>query len=128
MIARNVDQSDLEKALFNLNQKYENNIVWNRFERKGNGYAFTLRVISSKGRGAKRGFSGRKTIHACWHVHGDFFDFLFKINPRAYVWSAGNKITKDYGNWEDRNIGSIVSPLMYSDSCECKSIQNQEVA
>jgi hypothetical protein len=62
-------------------------------------------------------------ISACWHVHGDFFDALFKIQPNAVVQvSAGGEtrnITIDGGNWQDMNIGSEVYPLMMSTLCGC---------
>ena len=131
MIARKCTINDLQAALRAVNRIYwiwddqkrvQKNIRWNRAPEKcGAGYRFTLRVNSSKGPGAKRGFSGRRTVSACWHVHGNFFDRLFRICPDAIILAGNQKITAQAGNWQDRNIGSTFQPLMYSESCECDS-------
>lgn len=122
MIAKNCSIEDLERALKEVNKKYENNITFNRYpEKYGNGIRFTLRVKDSKKAGHRIGHTGRRLINACWHVHGDFFDALFKINPEAIIIVGSNrKITKNYGNWQDWNIGSVLYPLMYSEACECE--------
>lgn len=124
MIIKNINVSDLEKALEVTNKKYNNNIIWQRApEAMGRRYRFTLRVKSSKEAGARRGTDQkrRKLINACWHVHGDMFEAIFKIAPGAVITTGGKKITADAGNWEDRNIGSIMSPCYYSDACECNN-------
>ena len=56
---------------------------------------------------------------ACWHVHGNFFDCLFKINKEAVIVSMSKKITEFEGNWEDSNIGSQMFPHYHSEACEC---------
>lgn len=122
MIIRNATQKDIADALYGINGKYEGNIVFKRFDTNGRGFNVTLTVKQSKGKGGRIGVSGRRVCAACWHVHGDFFDSLFTVNPTAYVWSGGHKITKDYGNWQDMNIGSLVNPLMYSDACDCNNL------
>lgn len=117
-------QEDLIKALEVVNKRYEGNIMFNRLD----GNIFTLKVKDSKGPGHRvhyryswNGYEGeRRSRSACWHVHGHFFDALFEINPDAVVWSCGNKITAEEGNWIDKNIGSQMFPLMYSESCECE--------
>ena len=121
MIARKCTIEDLFVTLDFVNRKYHENIRWNRAPEKcGARYRFTLRVNSRTGPGAKRGFSGRRTTAACWHVHGHFFDTLFRICPSAIIRAGNQKITKETGNWQDRNIGSDFHPLMYSESCECR--------
>jgi len=120
MIARKCTTADLGKALKAVNRKYQGNVIWNRAPEKcGAGYRFTLRVSLSKGPGSKRGFSGRRTVAACWHVHGDLFDALFAICPAAIIRTGNRNITAQGGNWQDRNIGSDCNPQMYSESCEC---------
>lgn len=116
MIARKCTLQDLEKALELTNAQYDSNVEWNRHPNTG---GFTLKVKDSKGKGARRGFSGRRLINACWHVHGDFFDNLFEVVPEASVRSRGQVITKEFGNWEDDNIGSKMSPLYFSEACDC---------
>ena len=133
MLAKNTTIEQLEKALQTINQRYDNNVCWNRApERIGKQLRFTLRVKSSKGRGAKLSYSAysntRRTCSACWHVHGDFFDTLLDIEPSAVISSHVSmrpiKIYKDsagvvQGNWKDWNIGSLAYPIDYSESCLC---------
>jgi hypothetical protein len=126
MNAYKVTQSEMETALRRINEKYDGNIVWKRFEQNGSGVHFTLTVRQSRGKGGRLGQcltskgNHRHIAAACWHVHGDFFDALFSIVPNAYVRSMGRKITKDEGNWVDRNIGSPMYPMYYSEACDCQ--------
>ena len=122
MIARNTHKEELQLALEKINHKYDGNVIWNRSpdqtDKRGLVWKFTLRVRNSRGAGASISSSGRHSTSACWHVHGDFFDALFEINPNAIVVARGRKITKDFGNWSDYNIGSVMSPFMASEGCE----------
>jgi hypothetical protein len=122
VIIRNAAKWQIEKALEETNKSFKGNVTFNRFEAKGKNFSVTLKVKSSKGPGARIGFTGRAMVAACWHVHGNFFDHLFEISPRAIVVSNGDKITQTHGNWIDRNIGSRMNPLMYSDACHCKKV------
>jgi hypothetical protein len=121
-------QEQLEKALDVVNQKYQGNIQWNNFIKNGKGFNVTLKVKNSKEPGHSRGYykspgqgdySTKRLSSACWHVHGNFFEALFKINPEATIISRGNKITKDFGNWEDFNVGSRMLPQYASEKCDC---------
>ena len=56
--------------------------------------------------------------YACCHVHGEFFDAVFEVNPNAVIYSMGKKITKEYGNWEDTCINSFQG-IFKSSMCEC---------
>lgn len=124
MIAKNCSTKDMERALSGVNKKYKGNVEFNRFEPHGKHIAFTLRVKSSKGPGHRVGFyNSRRLVSACWHVHGHFFEELFKVNPEAVVisrWVENGKITRYGGNWQDRNIGSMMRPLMLSEACDCE--------
>jgi hypothetical protein len=125
---KNCTQEQLDQALAETNKEFNNNVEWN------NPYT-TLRVKNSHEKGArlgqqeytrKDGSTYRKHItSACWHVHGTFFDKLLAINPKAVITTGMSKIYKDsygntVGNWEDRNIGSMVQPLYYSGVCSCE--------
>lgn len=116
--------AEIVRALENTNKLFNGNIVFNRFDTipRRDGYKFevTLKVKDSKGTGARLGFTGRHMINACWHVYGTFFDECFKINPACKIKQCGQSVTKD-NNWTDKNIGSIMQPLLYSDACECRS-------
>lgn len=119
----NVTETDLENALSEVNKRFDDNITWNRFEQSGNGFNITLKCKSSKKPGHRLGFKGQRMISACWHVHGTFFDCLW-ANPASAnaIIRAGSLVMKSSGdNWQDRNIGSIVQPLYFSEACECNS-------
>lgn len=122
MYAVKTEHSDLIIALEEINKsKYGGNVTFNRWpEKRGRRWCFTLRVSDSSKDGARRSSSGRRMVSACWHVHGDFFDALFKINPNAEIISLGDTINKDGGNWIDKNIGSVYMPLYHSSACECE--------
>jgi hypothetical protein len=112
----------MNEALKMVNQKYDNNIIWNRKPENtsGNCIQFTLRVKDSKKSGARRSHSGRRLPSACWHVHGDFFDSLIEIESEARIVTGGKiTITKDGGNWQDWNAGSAFNPVSMSELCEC---------
>ena len=122
MKARKCTIADLKEALRLTNKDYKDNIKFKRLDFP----VFTLTVKSTSDNtvGYRINNTGRKISAACWHVHGDFFDNLFSINPDAYIITSSGtgtmKITKDNGkNWTDRNIGSLYSPMMYSDACDC---------
>jgi len=132
MIAKNCTQEDLQAALVAVNSdhRYAGNIRFKTMETKGRRISFTLTVVSStigtgKAKVTAPGVSvspdGKRRISAaCWHVHGDFFDALFRVCPGSEVSSLGKVITKDGGNWQDWNKGSIMYPKMASSCCLCK--------
>ena len=115
----NATQEELHQALNSVNAEYEGNICFNRLEQQGRRVRFTLKVHDSHKPGSRLGHSGRHLACACWHAHGHFFDKLFDTNPDAWIRSGKQKITKDGGNWEDRNIGSMMFSLYFSEACEC---------
>lgn len=119
MIAKHCTIDDLQQALRDINLNYGDNIRFKTLEGRGRNVIFTLTVNDTKGPGGRIGHSGRHIKAACWHVHGDFFDALFKLVPSAEVVSLGRRINKEEGNWKDWNIGSIAFPLMYSEACDC---------
>jgi len=134
MYAKNCTMQDLEKALLVINEKYERNVCFRRMEMRGKRVLFTLKVKDSRKKGHRRGYylyngQDRRYIPcACWHVHGDFFDALFQINPDAVILSGKQRIDKYRGNWEDRNIGSQMYPYMFSEACDCESDFAESVA
>ena len=128
MIISNVSGENLSETLSIVSKQYDNNVIWNNYERlntKGTRFRVTLRVVDTHGKGARLGQSltsrgnRRHIINACWHVHGHFFESLLKINPNAVIKTGMATITKQGGNWTDTNIGSMMEPLMYSEACEC---------
>lgn len=120
MIAKNVSELGLNQALWRVNEKYDSNIRFRYLKQISVGrYQFTLTVKDSRQPGARRSHSGRRLASACWHVHRDFFDALCDLQPNAVITAGKKKITKDAGNWEDWNIGSMMQPMYYSEACEC---------
>lgn len=117
----NATHDELNSAMALLNEQYNDNVMFNRFDQQGSRYNFTLRVKDSSGKGARRGFhNNRKMVSACWHTHGHFFECLFKTNPEVWVKSSfTGKITKDHGNWQDKQVGSGSNPFYLSEMCEC---------
>ena len=125
MIARNCSVYDLKNALNAVNERYEGNIKFKTLEPKGKRISFTLTVVDSKAPGHRRKVNGTgRLAAACWHVHGNFFEELFKIQPLAGIYSSGSLanprtgkwITVEGGNWQDWNLGSMV---MASTACDC---------
>lgn len=80
---------------------------------------FTLTVNDSRAPGGRISHSGRRVKAACWHVHGKFFDHLWTINPEAVIDAGTLRMHGPRDNWQDRNIGSMFSPMMYSEACDC---------
>ncbi len=119
----NATEKQLNEALDYVNSKFDNNITFKSFERKtANRIIFTLRVKNSSGAGAKISkFMGRerKTISAYWHVHGHFFEYLFKNYPDTIIYSLDQKMTSNADNWQDRNVGSLYNPVYFSECCNC---------
>jgi hypothetical protein len=110
----NATISELNQALKVINAKYAGNISFNRIEQKTAGRViFTLQAKSGQP-GARYSFSGRRLPKASWHVHGEFFDALFSIRPTIFVRSLGKKIDVNNGNWEDKEIGSMMQPKKFS--------------
>lgn len=131
MYAMNVSTDDLNKALKKVNEKYDNNIIFNRLEYvTKNKILFTLRVENSRGYGARRSGSGRRTVSACWHVHGLFFDTLLQINKNAVIISSMQKekiFVDSYGyirnNWKDFKAGNYHNSVKASELCDCKYVR-----
>jgi hypothetical protein len=129
---RNATHEQIEIALQETNKTFEDNIIFKRFDSTGKNYSVTLTVKDSKKKGSRLGFPeydwqtrkvikpGKHMRSACWHAHGLFYDNLFKINDKIVIVSNGEKITAtNNGNWNDRNIGSQMFPLYFSEACEC---------
>ncbi len=133
MIIKNVTRQQLDKALEATNKEFKDNIIYNEIvpiNNKQTRFRMTLRVKDSHGKGARLGFyqnpntgNRRHLINACWHVHGTYFDNLLKIAPESEIKAGELTIYKTingtFNNWQDRNIGSIMNPLYFSEACEC---------
>jgi len=124
---RNVSEIELKEALRLLNAEYKGNITFNRFDIERSLIRATLRVIDSKKVGSRLSYSGRRLTSACWHVHGRFFEIVLKINPNAKITTSFARIDKNGGNWEDKDIGSMINPLMFSEACQCEGTTQKQL-
>jgi hypothetical protein len=115
------NSDDIENALVQANKEFDDNLRFKRFEFIGNTrdgikkHRVTLTVNSSKDKGGRRGFSGKRVAAACWHAHGTFFDNLpegTEIEASGQKYHAGDP-------WVDRQIGSLMQPMYYSEACDC---------
>lgn len=112
--------NQLERALNHVNTKFNGNIRFKRGPegKSQNRRSFTLTVKHSRLPGGRIGHTGRRVSAACWHVHGEFFEYLF--NDGITLIKAGSKVMKGHAdNWQDWNIGSIYQPMYYSGACDC---------
>jgi hypothetical protein len=91
-------------ALNNVNKTQGYSLSFNRFEKIGKYYHFTLKS-PSKVPGSRTSISGKNLACASWHAHGYLFDEIFKIEPEAIIYTIGKKITSESGNWVDQNLG-----------------------
>jgi hypothetical protein len=122
MYASNCTIGQLQDALEIVNKKYDNQVIWNQEPiHYRNKIKFTLKTKTNVSYGHGISWTGRQLSTACWHVHGDFFDFLFTIAPDAKIYALGRMITKTKGNWLDFNRGSVVNPRFASELCECNN-------
>ena len=103
------------QAIDTVNKEHGYKIYLNRDEQKGKWFHFTIKS-PSKVPGARISVTGRNLACASWHAHGYLFDEIFKLNESAVIWSGGEKITIEGGNWQDRNVGSYVHPVYFSET------------
>jgi hypothetical protein len=118
----NVSRDEIAKALELANEDFDGNLIFNRFETvnvKGTRHRVTIKTQSYDKPGYRRTHSGRRHPSACWHAWGTFIDRLFEIQPNAKVHANGSYQTADSWYWQDRNIGSIMVPLYFSEACDC---------
>lgn len=109
-------QAEIEKALRVTNLFFEGNLLFAKLEPHRHYCDVRLRVANSRGKGARRGYSGRRITSACWHAHGSFIDAL----PLATKVVTSLGTTYPDNAWQDTNIGSVMRPMMYSEACLCR--------
>lgn len=127
MTIKNIAEAQLLRALDQVNERYNNNlrIEYSSINAKNTRFKFRLFVKSSREAGARRSWSGRRLINACWHVHGDFFDTVLAIAPEAVIRASTQArpiYSEDgqvFNNWIDVQVGSMMQPSYMSDNCDC---------
>ena len=116
MKARYITESQLIQALENVNTEHGYKLEFKRYpEKTGNFLNFTIKSEASKIAGASISWSGRNSPAASWHAHGYLFDEMIAIAPGVDIRSMGKVINADGGNWNDYNVGSMMSPMYASE-------------
>ena len=110
----------IQLAIEATSNKFDGNIKSNRFDAVGSHYEVTIKCKSSRGKGAKRGASGRHTTSCCWHAWGTFFEELLRLNPNIVIIAQGNRITSEGGNWVDRLTFLEGHDAYESEMCDCE--------
>lgn len=111
-------ETTVKQAMANVNSEHGYKLEFNRFDITGTRKPyvnFTLKT-ASKIPGARVSWSGRNLPCASWHAHGYLFDEIFKMEPDAVIYSGGAKMDAERGNWQDRNIGSMMQPCYFSET------------
>lgn len=129
MLLRKADnpQDLLDTGLVAVNWLYGDNLEFNNLTVLGPSRArFTLRVKDSRGPGARRSWSGRRTVAACWHVHKHFLLAVLGLQPDAVVQTVMAKyeglqgFRDTYPGTRDINVGSMMRPAYMPELCDCE--------
>lgn len=109
-----------------INARYDGNIRVDQYQ-SADPRRFTLRVLDSRGTGARRAASGRRIPCACWHVHRDFLAGIFRRYPNATVTTAlatykgAEAFARQYADTAYHNVGSEYRPSHIGANCDCSS-------
>jgi hypothetical protein len=81
-------------------------------------------VYSSRGKGARRSWSGRRLAAACWHVFRDVVREALARYPDAVITTSMARYTAEnfestYPATGEVNVGSMFEPAYLPDLCEC---------
>lgn len=129
MLIRNVTRSQVEAVLAQVGESYGDNLTTHADMHQMGSRVIRvqgrIRAESSRGPGARRSWSGRRTVSACWHAHRDFYRALFAAYPQATVQTTMARYTAS--NFEDvypgtgnQNIGSMFAPAYMPELCDCE--------
>jgi hypothetical protein len=128
MIIRNITLSQFSAIVEKVGAEYNGNLIIHPDMRQEGKRVIRvqgrIRTESSREAGARRSWSGRRTVSACWHAHRDVYREVFAQYPNATVQTSMARYTAD--NFEDvypdtgnNNIGSMFAPAYMPDLCEC---------
>lgn len=108
---------------------YDNNVTCNDpqprpLNRAGLRFNQRVIVLSSRGAGARRSWSGRRMPCACWHVFRDVVRATLAAHPGATFRTRMAYYTSD--NFESTypatgyvNVGSLMQPAYMPNLCDC---------
>lgn len=108
-------------------ESYGGNVIVNpdAYSHSGNRITARLRVNSSRAPGARRAWSGRRTVAACWHAYRDVLSRVFDYNPDARIrtmmatYKGREGFLSDYPGTAYQNVGSQISPVTMPALCGC---------
>lgn len=129
MLARNVTVEDIRRAEEAVNAAYRGNIrvdIGSSGGKRVPWVRFVLRANSSRGTGAKRSASGRRTVSACWHAHRYFMGRLFVLCPNARLTTAladyrgKDDFFASHPATADANVGNAFFHIPVAHLCECE--------
>jgi hypothetical protein len=137
MIISGISREDLEAAREVASQALGNEIVFGKLHSyRPKRHGVRLQVHDIDGPGARRHSSmflighaqkPRRSRFACSHAHGAFYVAVFEREPFAKIQTcyAYYRDAWDFLNVYrtvlDRNIGSMMFPIRFSDECTCTS-------
>src|SRR5262245_55222447 len=87
-------------------------ITWHR----GRRVRFVIRARSSKAFGARRSWTGRRSVAASWEAHRDCMRALFRLDPQARLltgmatYKGATGFEQTHPSTQFRNIGSQMQP------------------
>lgn len=124
-----ISADKVQEVVDAISNTYETNVEIKEIRdvsgpRRGASATFTLRVTSSRGRGAHIAGSGRRTVAACWHVHRDVMRALFlfgatRIKSAFADYRSLEHFEEIHADTYTRNVGSMMQPASYGALCEC---------
>lgn len=126
MLITGLTDSQLTTAKNIADSKYGGNIMMELTRLSNTRYRVKLRAVSSKVNGARRSWSGRRSIALCWHAFRDFMVECFNINPNARI-QTSMETYRGVDDFRDKyistartNIGSQAQPAFMPYLCECQ--------
>lgn len=86
-----------------------------------------LNAADSRKIGARRSFSGRHGRWSCWHAFRDVFAAWLMVDPNATIrtgvatYRGRDDFLAKFPETGNRNIGSLIEPLLITDACDCEA-------
>lgn len=117
MIVGNTTQEQIEKAALQSGVRLVN------FRKQGRRFAFTLGLNGELWR--RRGSSGRRVASVCFHGHAAFMQHVFEAVPDALIksmmatYNGVQDFQQEACKTGNRNVGSMMQPLAYTEACDC---------
>lgn len=120
------------------NGMYGGNIIVKHSNRHSpNVITLTIRALYSNRLGARRSYSGRRSISACWHAHRDVIRAILTRYPEATIttgllgpirYEGLQHFEATYPDTGSIDIGSMFQPAQIADLCECDGNEPVEYA